>query len=384
MPQNPDPDELAPINPQTVYNISFVGMKKNINRLRRKIMARHLRAARVVFFGTIALVFLGFAALLLTAFRGTKFSEYSHMAQNFLFLPEGTLKEYNGKTNVLLLGIAGDGDKNPYIADTIIFASFSEDPNKMDLISVPRDIWIEELGDKINSAYLHGNENEKGGGIVLTKSIVEEVVGQPVHYAVALDFEGFLQVIDVLGGVEVNVERSFTDERYPIPGLEDDECDGPSADEAGDPEFKCRYETISFDKGLQSMDGETALKYARSRQSSDPEEGNDLARAARQQKVILAIKDKMLSSETLLSPSKLSKLWNTFLEITETDLSKGQMAYLARLVYASRDSVTSHTLPEELLFNPPYIEEYNYLYVFLPASGQWSEIQDWVSSVLGV
>src|SRR5690606_21863522 len=141
-----------------------------------------------------------------------------------------------------------------------------------------------------------------------------------------LDFDGFTEVIDILGGVEVEVEKTFTDKKFPIPGREEDTCGltaGPGQEE---PEYLCRYETITFEKGVQMMDGKTALKFARSRHSEDPEEGNDLARGRRQQKVILAIKNKMLSGEIISSPSKLSQLWNKFWEITETGLSKEQLA----------------------------------------------------------
>jgi len=113
---------------------------------------------------------------------------------------------------------------------------------------------------------------------VLAKSVAEEIVGIPVHYAVVVDFDFFQKVIDELGGIEVDVETDFVDDRYPIKGREDDLCNG-------DPKFSCRYETVEFKKGLQFMDGGAALKFVRSR-NAEGDEGTDLARIARQEKVI--------------------------------------------------------------------------------------------------
>jgi LCP family protein required for cell wall assembly len=114
-----------------------------------------------------------------------------------------------------------------------MFVSIDHISPSFTIISLPRDIWIPALRAKLNSVYYWGNQKEEGGGLPLSKSVVEEIVGQPVEYGIVIDFEGFQEIIDVLGGVEVNVERSFTDERFPIEGKENDECEG-------DPEYKCR------------------------------------------------------------------------------------------------------------------------------------------------
>lgn len=327
--------------------------------MRRRILSRHLIAARVVLICFV----IGF---LLILFIGVRFiagkSEFIKMAGNFLFLPSNTVEVTEERINILLLGKAG---KDPVLTDTMIVVSVGRD--RIAMVSIPRDIWVPEFKDKINSAYSRG-------GLVLAKSVSEDVVGKTIHYAVAFDFEGFAKLIDILGGVEIEVERSFTDTKYPIPGKESDEC-------GGDPEFGCRYETVHFEKGKELMNGAKALKFARSRQSTDPAEGTDLARAARQQKVLIAIKDKMALPEIFLSVTKMSALWSTFMANTETDLTSEQMAYLGRLVYDSRNSVASHTIPEELLFNPPYSEEYNNLYVFTPKAGDWREVQSWVAGI---
>jgi len=229
--------------------------------------------------------------------------------------------------------------------------------------------------------YYWGNYKKEGGGLVLAKSVVEEVLGEPVHYGVVIDFSGFTKLIDALGGVEVEVERSFVDERFPIPGKENDEC-------GGDLEYSCRYETVKFEAGKQWMDGATALKFVRSRHSEDEEEGTDLARGERQQRVLLAVRERILSQETLMAPKKLMAIWRLAWEMVEMDMPEEAMASLARKVWEADGRMESYAVPEELLENPPISARYDNLYVFVPrieneeGEEDWSEIRAWVDGVV--
>ena len=111
----------------------------------------------------------------------------------------------------------------------------------------------------------------------------------PSRAPVAVQKMGFVELVDAVEGLYINVENSFTDYNYPA-------------------ERGYGTQTISFKAGPQLMDGDTALKYARSRQSQQNSEGSDYARAKRQHKVIDAFIKKILSTETLLNPSKLMSL----------------------------------------------------------------------------
>src|SRR3989338_2662109 len=182
----------------------------------------------------------------------------------------GMLKKTDNRTNILLLGISGGSHEGAALTDSIIFISLDFANRDNVMISVPRDIWLPSLKTKINSTYYYGESKRKGGGITLTKSAVSEIFGIPVHYATALDFDNFREVIETLGGIDIEVESAFEDEKFPIQGRENDFC-------AGDPEFKCRYETVTFEKGRQHMDGEKALKFVRSRNAENGE-GNDFSR----------------------------------------------------------------------------------------------------------
>lgn len=345
------------------------------SRFKRKLLSKHLNLVRFSLFTLLILAILGSSSLVRNSLKNSFLGNLVHSGYNFLFIPEDALEKYQERTNVLILGKAGEGSDSPELTDTIIVASFNSTEQRVDLISIPRDIWSDDINLKINEAYKIGNEREKGGGLKLAKSLSEKVVGIPIHYSVTFDLSGLKNIINILGGIEVDVQNSFTDEKFPIAGKENDEC-------GGDIDYKCRYETVSFEKGIQTMEGENALKFARSRHSTDLTEGTDFARAARQQLIISAISSKLLSSSTLTSPNKLISIYKLAREKTETDLTDPQAAVLARIFAQSKDNISRNIIPEELLENPPLIEKFNYLYVFTAAEENWQTVHSWVQQVL--
>jgi LCP family protein required for cell wall assembly len=200
------------------------------------------------------------------------------------------MKDSSGNyTNILLVGLDTRENGGLLNTDTIIMASYNYTTNNITLVSIPRDFHVEvEEGMswyvRINSIYSTAEQKKEGSGIVDLQKTVERITGQEIQYYAMVDFRAFVEIIDTIGGVDVNVENSFTDYRYPL---------GKG------------YQTVSFKAGPQTMDGETALIYSRSRHSLQNNEGSDFARAKRQQKVIVALKDKILSSESLGSPKTL-------------------------------------------------------------------------------
>lgn len=365
-----------------------------LSRLKRKIL-KHVYLVRVLLLLTImvGLVFLGTVAWKLVTRSQVGF--YLSLTKDFIFTPSEKISAIEGRTNILILGKGGSGHEGPDLTDTILFASLKEKPAFISLISLPRDIWITQLRTKLNSVYYWGNQKqppvqrtsgpeETGGGLILAKSTVEEVLGQPVQYGIVIDFSGFKEIIDVLGGIDVDVQNSFTDNDFPIAGRENDLC-------GGDPTYRCRYESITFNKGLQKMGGETALKFVRSRHA-EGDEGTDLARAARQEQVITAIKNKVLSREILLNLGKLVALKAAVLESIETDITPETAAILARWFLEGRENINSTVLSEELLDNPPKLPKYDNLYVFIPkeideskpGGRSWAKVQEWVECVLEV
>jgi polyisoprenyl-teichoic acid--peptidoglycan teichoic acid transferase len=362
--------------------------KKNIrlSRIKRKIL-KHVWVVRaaiaVLIFLVVYSMFLASSAL----WRKHNMELYWSLAKDFVFTPTEKIKSDEGRTNILILGKGGESHESPDLTDTIMLASIyhpktsgfaglrdSGESAQITLISLPRDIWLDELRDKLNSAYYWGNKKESNGGINLSKSNVESILGKPISYVVVIDFNGFKAVIDELGGVPVEVVNAFEDRRYPLPGKENDLCDG-------DIKYSCRYETISFEKGVMNMDGETALKFVRSRHA-EGDEGTDFARAARQQQVIAGIKKKILSQEIITSPKKMLAVWEVVKSYTQSDLDPPALAILTRRGLQAKENINSYVLPQDMLINPPYIPKYDNLYVFIPKNGSWENVHSWVDCVL--
>lgn len=305
------------------------------------------------------------------------------MISAFLTDPTAVLTSQNGRTNVLLLGVAGGDHEGADLSDTMIFTSVDLNSGDVVMLSIPRDIWLDSLQAKINTAYHYGEEKSPGGGFVLAKDAVYQITGQPIHYTVQLDFSGFVKAVDLVGGIDVKVDRTFVDEQYPIPGKEADAC-------AGDPKYRCRYEVVHFEAGQQHMDGKTALKFVRSR-NAPGEEGTDFARSARQQKVILAFKNKLLSKSTLLAPGKLLALKQTFSQNVKVDkeLSEEELGGFASLFWRfvrgdnRLRTLTLDTGTEEspgFLINPPTTQYGQW--VLVPRSGDWGQFQEFLRQKL--
>jgi len=343
------------------------------SKVKRRIFS-HVKLIRYLI-GISLVVFVSlFFLIVIKTFERSSAVTYLSYIYNFVFTPEGGLKKLDERTNIIILGKGGGVHEAPDLTDSIILTSISHKKNEITNISLPRDIWIPDLRAKLNSAYYWGNKKVEGGGIILAKSETEKITGLSIQYAVVIDFDGFIKVIDILDGIEVDVERNFIDEKYPIEGRENYDCDN-------DPEYKCRYETVKFEKGLQEMDSETALKYSRSR-NAEGDEGTDFARAARQEKLMVAIKNKILSRSVLFSPKKLIELKNALSEFVETDINAKEGAIIARRIFSSRKNIHSYVFPEELLINPPKSPEYDNLYVFMPKDGLWDDVHKWFEKIL--
>lgn len=309
----------------------------------------------------------------------------------------GGLKQTDGRTNILILGIDSRSDtstSSSTLSDTMLLGSFATSQKAADIISLPRDLWVrldKNYSGKINAAYAVR-------GIEATKQIVADVTGLPVHYYIVIGFEGFKEVINVLGGVEVEVEKAFDDYRYPIAGRENWECPEKveAQTEAQSPEVKnenppeevwhpCRYEHIHFEAGRQKMDGETALKYARSRHALGSE-GSDFARAKRQQRLIIAIREKVMSAGTLLNPARLKELYEAYQKYVETDINLAAAQKLAELgQQIGGGKIATYVLGDgkdifgqTLLLAPAEKTLYGDQYVLIPRAGDFSAVRAWV------
>ncbi len=343
---------------------------------------------------------------------------------------KGTKQEQKEKTqyNILLLGYGGGNHDGTYLTDTLMVAHIDITKKKVLLLSIPRDIWVkvptknEDYYSKINAVYQMGlypdnypdvdsslltKDNPSG----LIKKVVQDITGLKIDAFAAVDFEGFVKTIDTLGGIKVTVEKSFKDYEYPIEGKETDLCGRDEEfqqidkylNSGADPEekeklfkekpelekfyndisknpveaFPCRYETLSFEKGTVEMDGKTALKFARSRHSL--EDGGDFNRAHRQQQVIEAVKNKVLSinfiPKILPLLDELENNISTDLPLSDTNklLLEGRRA--------SEYDVTSFVITDEYLTSD--ISEYGQ-FIVVPNEGidNWTVIKKKISDII--
>jgi LCP family protein required for cell wall assembly len=212
--------------------------------------------------------------------------------------------ESSGRINVLLLGMGDSGHPGQDLTDTIMVVSYDVKSKQVAMMSIPRDLYA-KIGSygysKINAANAYGEKYKySGGGAQLAEDTVSKVLDIPIHYYARVDFTGFKDIIDAVGGVDINVEKDLYDPFY------------PKDNDSG-------LMVVSFKKGMQHMDGTHALWYARSRETT-----SDFDRARRQQQVLVAVKEKVMSSNTLLNPKKMSDIIQILGKHIKTDFQVAQ------------------------------------------------------------
>jgi len=274
------------------------------------------------------------------------------------------------RLNLLILGEGGLGHTGADLSDTILFLSLG---NKGSVsVSLPRDLWFEPWQTKVNSFYYFNKQQGKGNEDL--KTVFGEILGKDPDRVIIVDFEVFRQVIDLIGGIDVSIDRTFDDFLYPIAGREDDLCDG-------DPEFRCRYEYLHFEAGWEHMDGERALKFVRSR-NAQGDEGTDQARSHRQQKVIKSLKEKISSPSVFLSPRIIKGFWQIFNEKLRTDVSHDDLFLIAKIFFTEKGrNIESFVLDgwqEEkgLLYHPE--KHSSGQWVLLPKDPTWQGVHQFI------
>jgi polyisoprenyl-teichoic acid--peptidoglycan teichoic acid transferase len=275
--------------------------------------------------------------------------------------------------NILLLGIGGSGHDGGQLTDTIMLASLKPSTKEVALTSIPRDLAVpndfSSKWRKINSINaLTEFKNPKEGGEGTVK-VVSNILDTPIKYYLRLDFKGFIKIIDELGGIEVEVENTLEDPFYPIEGEEDN------------PDYYARFQHLYIEKGLQKMDGSLALKYVRSRYATGIE-GSDFARGRRQQKVLEAVKDKLISLDTLLKPAMLSRIISQLDNSITTNLSIWEMFKLWE-DYKDIDNKNIINFvfddsPQGMLVASRGDEG---AFILLPRDGNFSQMQNYINNI---
>ncbi len=260
----------------------------------------------------------------------------------------------DGRVNILLLGVAGTEKEGARLTDTIMITSIDTTSNKVSLLSIPRDLLIPTKDGtfKVNSLLNLGEERDRH--TELSRAAISHVTGLDIHYDVIMDFEGFEKIVDTLGGINITVPREIYDERYPGPGYS--------------------YETFHITEGFQTLDGETALKYARTRYE-DPE--SDFGRAKRQQAILSALRNKALSRQ-MLNPQKIISLLDVLSDHIRTDITPQDMrAFVALMKNVDTQNITNLVYdawqPQSLLVSVQYNTGRYILPGLAPRIGNWSE-----------
>ncbi len=230
---------------------------------------------------------------LLNVFRGGG----SALALNDNLDPAKLKGEGDGRVNVLLLGRGGEGHEGADLTDTIIVASIDPINKKAALLSIPRDLYIKTAdygAMKINAAFATGknydaapDETPDQAGLRFVESTIEDTIGIPIHYNVLVDFDGFKEAVDNVGGVTIDVpeDLAVTDYMHYY---------GPY--------------TLDVDAGASEFDGLRALMFSRTRKTSAR---GDFDRSERQRLVMVALKDKVFSLGTFSNPVKVNQLLST-------------------------------------------------------------------------
>ncbi len=218
------------------------------------------------------------------------------------------------RTTILLLGSdVRPKDDGPWQTDTIMLLTLDPTTGQAGVLSIPRDLWVAipaHLNGRINTAYYLGDAHAyPGGGPALAMETVRQNLGVAVQHYVRVDFQGFVKLVDLIGGIDVNVERAIDDPNYPFWGPDGEEVFG----------------RLYIEAGPQRFDGDMALKYARTRYN-----GGDIERARRQQQVVRAILKRV--TDLKLLPELLNnaaEIYKTLQASVQTDMSLDVIGKLA-------------------------------------------------------
>ncbi len=220
---------------------------------------------------------------------------------------EAKQEDNSQKTNILIIGRWGYGNDAPELTDSIILASIHKKKNHITMLSIPRDLYVnywdynkawKKISGKINGLYVHylSKLQDEEDAVKKLEEKITQITNEKIDYYVNIDFNGFIKLVDAIGWVQIDVPKTLVDHKYP--------------------DNKHGYQSFILRKWSWLLDWKVALKYTRSRKNT----GWDFGRSERQQQIISALKDKILSGDTLSSPSNIKEFYNIYNKYLSTDL----------------------------------------------------------------
>lgn len=238
--------------------------------------------------------------------------------------PVATFAVPNDVTNILLIGTDRPIDEGAGRSDTIMILSINDNEPTASLLSIPRDLYVYIPGgtmSRINTAMSRGDTiNYPGGGVALLKQTILYNFGVPIHYYARVDFDGFKDVVDAIGGVDIAVSCQLTDWRLISPELDIHDEDS--------------YERFTLEPGVHAMDGDFALWYARSRVTT-----SDFDRGRRQQQLLRGMLNRGVDLGLV---TQVPSLYTALRDSVDTDLDIGRIFRIASLAPQIRESGVQH------------------------------------------
>ena len=281
-----------------------------------------------------------------------------------------------GVYNVLFLGYGGGNHEGTLLTDSVIVIHVDTNTHKATMISIPRDLWVPG-NQKVNAAGITGFQN--------SAPVVQAVTGLPMNYYVSVDFAGFTKLVDDLGGITVNVPKTFDDPFYPIIGQENNVCGFTEAQinefkakYSGfelERQFTCRYEHLHYDAGSANLDGTAALKFVRSRHGD-----SDFGRSLRQFSVLQGIGNKLISLRSL---NKLDATINNLYEIVRSDLDLGTIKSLIQ-VFGDPNlyKINQIQLTTDNVLNEGFANDGEYILTPKAGNFNFQGVKDYINSQL--
>ncbi|MBI4136789.1 LCP family protein [Candidatus Roizmanbacteria bacterium] len=306
--------------------------------------------------------FLSSSQLSFSELKSTISAGYSHREQF-----------RNKQITFLILGLDQRSDtfESTLLTDTMILASLDTATGTLVMLSIPRDLWINELKTKVNALYFYGEERAGTTGPEFTTEELGRITGLSIDYYLVMNYNDLPKLVDEVGGISVDVPQSFIDNAYPNPDYLTDQS-------------QPIYQTVQFTQGLQNMDGKRALEYVRSRHS-ESEEGSDISRSKRQTQVFQSIIQKAFSRSLIMNPRQLGMLYRFWKESIKSSLEDSELIAIGLNLEPAAIEINSVSIPvgiagdpEAILINPP-VSKYG-LWVWEPEDPSWEELRKFISS----
>lgn len=305
-------------------------------------------------FGIVAISYVGFLYA-----SGKNIFDPKSLTQSPFFSDKSdksTLRgEGDGRINILVLGMGGANHPGGTLTDTIMVVSIDPNDKTIAMLSIPRDLYVPIAGKKqstkINEVYSIGEKEKAGNGPVLLKETVSKILDLPIHYYVMVDFYGFVKLVNEIGGVDVTVDKNLNDPYFPDANMQG-------------------YDPFYIKAGAQHLDGATALKFARSRETT-----SDFDRASRQQKIIAAVKEKCLKANFFANPKKILDLVQIIGDHIRTDFTASEIVSLVDLVKQIDSSKTVSKVLTSASDGELVSDSSSGTYYLMPKDKTWGQIQ---------